>query len=199
MQNLHVSLSTYLTDRGHWPQIPTTLADDLSGYETWWITELEPYGSKKKSWLCPVLSKSRIQFDGYPLRIHDIPGGARRPRQRDLTGPPRIEYPNFQRTGRAEQTTRNLLPAQSLPLQGWLLPQEGRSLGKQRNRNSDSGVFPFPAVQPRRLFESLAIALHPLQRRKRPASFLAPPRNTTRSVCSPVYPFLSAESAVKSS
>lgn len=73
MRNIHVSLSTYLTDRGHWPQIPTTLADDLSGYETWWITELEPYGSEKKSWLCPVLSKSRIQFDGYPLRMHYIP------------------------------------------------------------------------------------------------------------------------------
>lgn len=74
MRSIHGSLSTYLTDVGHWPQIPTKSEDNEETYETWWLATLEPYGGVAKVWQCPVLRSRKVQdADGYVLRMHYIP------------------------------------------------------------------------------------------------------------------------------
>ncbi|MBE2203333.1 MAG: type II secretion system protein [Chthoniobacterales bacterium] len=77
MRSLHVSLGSYVTDTGHWPQLPENL--DVSGsndaaYEDWWLEELKPYGGIPSVWQCPLIQSkiSNKDPDGRP-RIHYTP------------------------------------------------------------------------------------------------------------------------------
>jgi len=74
IRNIHALLSTYVTDVGHWPQIPLDLDTTEESYESWWLATMEPFGAPEKIWKCPVLSKARVtDADGYELRMHYIP------------------------------------------------------------------------------------------------------------------------------
>jgi prepilin-type N-terminal cleavage/methylation domain-containing protein len=75
MRSLHVSLSSYVTDVGHWPQIPPAVDDaGNEAYEAWWMAELEPFGATDAVWLCPVLKSKRVKdADGYELKMHYVP------------------------------------------------------------------------------------------------------------------------------
>ena len=56
MKAIHNGLTGYLTDVGHWPQVPEELMkqgateEDFFGF---WITATEPYGLSQDSWVCP--------------------------------------------------------------------------------------------------------------------------------------------------
>lgn len=75
MRTLYTSLSTYIQERGNWPQEPEYLQQiqDDKPYEDWWIETLEPYGASEEVWKCPsikrrILAKSptgrpRLSYD----------------------------------------------------------------------------------------------------------------------------------------
>jgi type II secretory pathway pseudopilin PulG len=74
LRSLHVSLGSYLADRGHWPQIPEASEESTEAYESWWMAELEPYGGTDNVWKCPVLSAARVEdSSGYELKMHYVP------------------------------------------------------------------------------------------------------------------------------
>ncbi len=78
MRSLHVSLDSYISDVGHWPQVPEAIdiasSDDDSAYEDWWLNELKNYGGTQDVWQCPVI-RSQISSknpNGRP-KIHYTP------------------------------------------------------------------------------------------------------------------------------
>lgn len=74
MRSIHVSLSSYVTDVGHWPQIPEAADADNESYEKWWMSTLEPFGTTDKVWQCPVMVAGQVKdSDGYLLKMHYIP------------------------------------------------------------------------------------------------------------------------------
>lgn len=74
MRNLHVSLNSYVTDIGYWPQIPESQDETEETYEAWWLKELEPFGGTPAVWQCPVLkSKQVTDSTGYVLKMHYVP------------------------------------------------------------------------------------------------------------------------------
>lgn len=58
LRNLHVALSLYIKEEGHWPQIPSELISQPQAYGEAWMETLEPYGLSEKSWLCPTISRT---------------------------------------------------------------------------------------------------------------------------------------------
>lgn len=58
LKNLHMALTTYLSDNGKWPQIPKEVALDSPEESAWWRTTLAPYGMTEKSWTCPTLRRT---------------------------------------------------------------------------------------------------------------------------------------------
>jgi len=67
LKNLHMALTTYLSDNGKWPQIPGGIALDSPAEDAWWRTTLAPYGMTEKSWRCPTLfrtAREKMQEDG---------------------------------------------------------------------------------------------------------------------------------------
>lgn len=78
MRSLHVSLGSYVTDVGHWPQVPEAIdvssSDDDSAYEDWWLNELKAYGGIPAVWQCPLIQSqvSSKSPDGRP-KIHYTP------------------------------------------------------------------------------------------------------------------------------
>lgn len=78
MRSIHVSFSSYVQDRGHWPQIPSEL--DVVGstndgpYEDWWLEEMKPYGATEMAWQCPIIKAqvSNKNPSGRP-KIHYTP------------------------------------------------------------------------------------------------------------------------------
>ncbi len=57
MRSLHTSLSTYVQDKGMWPQQPEDTSIDKILNEDWWLNELAPYGAPPDVWLCPTIKR----------------------------------------------------------------------------------------------------------------------------------------------
>jgi len=57
MRSLHISLSSYINDVGHWPQAPTdTESENVNEeFEDWWIAEMKPYDVPELLWKCPTV------------------------------------------------------------------------------------------------------------------------------------------------
>jgi hypothetical protein len=55
MRNLHSSLSAYLVDVGHWPQMEEDRFDFTEEeFFRFWVEATAPYGMSQESWLCPM-------------------------------------------------------------------------------------------------------------------------------------------------
>lgn len=61
LRSLHVSLSSYVTDKGQWPQAPEELESDA--YEAWWLHELKDFGAPPRVWQCPTISREMEKHD----------------------------------------------------------------------------------------------------------------------------------------
>lgn len=78
MRSLHVSLNSYVQDKGHWPQVPPEIdvnsASDDSAYEDWWLEELKDFGGTPEVWQCPIIKRTVSSKDpkGRP-KIHYTP------------------------------------------------------------------------------------------------------------------------------
>lgn len=58
LRNLHVALSLYLKEEGHWPQIDPQLISQPKQYGQAWMNALEPYGATQEIWICPTVRKA---------------------------------------------------------------------------------------------------------------------------------------------
>jgi prepilin-type N-terminal cleavage/methylation domain-containing protein len=58
LKNLHMALATYLTENGHWPQVPDGITLDSDEENAWWRATLAPHGMVEKSWSCPTLKRT---------------------------------------------------------------------------------------------------------------------------------------------
>lgn len=58
LKNLHLALSTYLTDNRQWPQVPDGIDLNSPEESAWWRKTLAPYGMVEKSWICPTLRRT---------------------------------------------------------------------------------------------------------------------------------------------
>lgn len=55
MRTLHVALSGYFTDKGHWPQMEKDRFDFTEEeFFEFWVEATEPYGMSQENWLCPM-------------------------------------------------------------------------------------------------------------------------------------------------
>jgi prepilin-type N-terminal cleavage/methylation domain-containing protein len=75
MKSLQVSLSSYIQDKGHWPQEPEDqLGNNENAYEDWWINVLRPYGASESTWMCPTIKRlvTNKNKDGRP-KVHYTP------------------------------------------------------------------------------------------------------------------------------
>jgi len=81
IRSIYVSLSAYLTDNGHWPQIPEDVLKAQPDQQRdigakFWVDTLKPYGATEKVWTCPTLGRKYEEdpskFSEYP-RIHYVP------------------------------------------------------------------------------------------------------------------------------
>lgn len=72
LRTLHSSLTSYVGDKGSWPQLPLDQGDDWneSDFYKFWITSLEPYGAAADTWLCPS-DKLLLQFKQSDLKNKD--------------------------------------------------------------------------------------------------------------------------------
>lgn len=62
LRALYQAFGTYITDYGHWPQIPDhVLESSESNYWKWWMETLpeDKYGINEKHWLCPTDARHR--------------------------------------------------------------------------------------------------------------------------------------------
>lgn len=54
LRTLHLSLSAYQSEQGHWPQMDD---EDFEATEKeffrFWVTATEPYGANQETWICP--------------------------------------------------------------------------------------------------------------------------------------------------
>jgi prepilin-type processing-associated H-X9-DG protein len=74
MRSLHTSLSTYIQDRGMWPQEPEDSSGDRPLNEEWWLNELSTYGTTPDVWLCPTIKRLSAGIkDPETPRIHLLP------------------------------------------------------------------------------------------------------------------------------
>lgn len=53
LKALHVALSAYLQDNGHWPQVNANVSDEEIYWKAWEAT-LKPYELPDKVWMCPT-------------------------------------------------------------------------------------------------------------------------------------------------
>lgn len=56
LRNIHQGFTGYVTDVGHWPQLPQEMLEGGASEEDFfgfWISALEPYGLSQESWVCP--------------------------------------------------------------------------------------------------------------------------------------------------
>lgn len=76
LRSLHASLGAYISDKGHWPQIPPGIGDD-DARARWWVEELKPYDAPLKVWHCPSLvremGEGTINSEEVPS-LHYVPG-----------------------------------------------------------------------------------------------------------------------------
>jgi hypothetical protein len=74
LKNLYVGLSSYLDEKGHWPNQPPLTYDQQKQYEDFWINALTPYGITETVWQCPGITRlGKIQADGKKMRMHYSP------------------------------------------------------------------------------------------------------------------------------
>ncbi len=74
LRNLHVSLSSYMQDRGQWPQLPEGVGQGTSAEEEFWADALLEYGMPQKSWTCPTLRRlAREKTVSSAPKIHYLP------------------------------------------------------------------------------------------------------------------------------
>jgi prepilin-type N-terminal cleavage/methylation domain-containing protein len=76
MRTLHAALSTYITDRGHWPQQPPELTseDAVAG---WWLAEMKDFGAPPEIWHCPTLTRELAEgkrTEAETPSLHFVPG-----------------------------------------------------------------------------------------------------------------------------
>ena len=57
LRNLHLSLSTYVQDKGQWPQLPEDMDMGTYAEHGWWMETLKDYGMEEKSWRCPTIAR----------------------------------------------------------------------------------------------------------------------------------------------
>jgi prepilin-type N-terminal cleavage/methylation domain-containing protein len=62
LRSLHAALSSYVTDKGRWPQCPHPIASPQ--YDQWWMDELLKMSVAEKTWKCPTLVRVSGDFDG---------------------------------------------------------------------------------------------------------------------------------------
>ena len=82
LRTLYASASSYIIDKGHWPQIGTTKIQ-TPAFADAWIHSLEPYGATRKAWICPAIQrvtkkpdynkpdKHRIDYLATPFDSHE--------------------------------------------------------------------------------------------------------------------------------
>jgi len=63
LRNIHVALSLYLKEEGHWPQVPPELVAQPKVYGEAWMEKLEPYGATMDVWICPTIKKDLKEQD----------------------------------------------------------------------------------------------------------------------------------------
>lgn len=74
MRSLHTSLSAYMEEVGHWPQLPYENNFNDEQYENYWIRIMKPYTGTDKVWLCPALSRAGLaDSSGRILKMHYVP------------------------------------------------------------------------------------------------------------------------------
>lgn len=74
MRGLHVAFSSYVQDKGMWPQLPEPKngQEHLSDFA--WMTMLDSYGASRKLWICPILERGRLKHaNGEDIKMHYIP------------------------------------------------------------------------------------------------------------------------------
>jgi len=75
MRSLHVSLASYIQDKGEWPQEPDDPGAEGAINEGWWLNELAPYGADPGVWLCPTIKRMAApNKDDASPKIHYLPG-----------------------------------------------------------------------------------------------------------------------------
>ena len=72
MRSLHSAFSSYIDDKGYWPQQPMFGPNDEKGYGEWWINTMHPYVASDKVWLCPTIQAAQAQTKK-PMLIHYTP------------------------------------------------------------------------------------------------------------------------------
>ncbi len=72
LKNLFVAANGYITDKGHWPQVP--VSDPASGpFADAWLEQLQPYNIGKQNWLCPTIKAEVHYTEQTPFRLDYIP------------------------------------------------------------------------------------------------------------------------------
>lgn len=75
LRNLHIGLSSYVQDKGHWPQCPTGAKDEA--FNAFWVAALDPYAIPEETWRCPTLTRHLREGQASDrergMRIHYLP------------------------------------------------------------------------------------------------------------------------------
>ena len=64
LRNLYGAVTTYMVDKGEWPQISTKTFGKPQ-YALNWIHAMEPYGMSRKNWVCPAVQRASGHPDLY--------------------------------------------------------------------------------------------------------------------------------------
>jgi hypothetical protein len=71
LKNLHVGLSSYMDEHGHWPDEPDFTPEQQTQMEDFWINTLKPYNISEDVWKCPGITRlGKIQASGTSPRVH---------------------------------------------------------------------------------------------------------------------------------
>lgn len=87
LKNIHVALSAYLDEKGHWPKEPSMSSKDpekqtaeqlhaqdareRKEVEDFWLDALKSYGISEAIWQCPGITRlGKLQVNGYVSRLH---------------------------------------------------------------------------------------------------------------------------------
>ncbi|GAT33936.1 hypothetical protein TSACC_22357 [Terrimicrobium sacchariphilum] len=74
MRSLHSAFAAYISEKNHWPPVPTDLSSNDTLYDNYWIGIMRPYTQSEKVWQCPVLAKGHLKnASGDELKVHYLP------------------------------------------------------------------------------------------------------------------------------
>ncbi|MGH8046888.1 MAG: type II secretion system protein [Chthoniobacterales bacterium] len=74
LKDIYVGLSSYIDEKGHWPNQPEFTYQQRKEYEDYWLDALKPYGVTKEVWQCPGIKRlGNIRSDGTNPRVHYKP------------------------------------------------------------------------------------------------------------------------------